>query len=353
MSSYRNTSGTGGSYGSAAPSSGYSSPSGGARAGGGSGGGYSSKYGSGNSSKYASPGGGNSGSSSGTRLDTRGYAAASREGRSQYGPSKYGSGGYQQQQQQQQRYGNLDDDDDEDIDAIKSKINEVKKDTLDSTRRSLRTLQQAEEVGTATLTKLGQQSEQLHGINRKLEMANIQAENSVDETSKLRTLNKSIFHMHFNKPFSGKKRREMELAKIEAEQERQRLAREREQQGKSESRQRVQEYAGRNGPKFRGPSGVMDVNSGNVVQSRGGAPQSRGERSRYTFEDEDPELEDEIDDNMDEISAAVSRLKGLSLATKRELDSQVNPLRRIGEVSDRTSDNLGIANFHLAKVTKK
>ncbi|KAJ2394420.1 Protein transport protein S9 plasma membrane t-SNARE, partial [Coemansia sp. RSA 2603] len=302
MSSYRNTSGgsgggsytgysggrseprsgAGGSYGSAAPSSGYSSQTGRGRSAGD--GGYSSKYGSGNGSRYASPGtsagdrNGASGTSSGTRLDTRGYAAASREGRSQYGPSKYGSGGYQQQQQQ--RYGGQDDEDDEDIDAIKSKITEVKKDTLDSTRRSLRTLQQAEEVGTATLTKLGQQSEQLHGINRKLEMANIQAENSVDETSKLRTLNKSIFHMHFNKPFSGKKRREMELAKIEAEQERQRLAREREQQGKSESRQRVQEYAGRNGPRFKGSAGDMNPNSGDIVQSRDAARRSKGERSR-------------------------------------------------------------------------
>ncbi|KAJ2898673.1 Protein transport protein S9 plasma membrane t-SNARE, partial [Coemansia aciculifera] len=134
----------------------------------------------------------------------RNYTGASREGRSQYSGSS--GGNYRQQQ-----YGNEEDEDD-DIDAIKARITEVKKDTLDSTRNSLRTLEQTEKVGTATLSKLGQQTEQLNRIDRTLEMTNIQAENSIEDTAKLRTLNKSIFHVHVKNPFSGKKRREEELA---------------------------------------------------------------------------------------------------------------------------------------------
>ncbi|KAJ2383727.1 hypothetical protein GGI05_005220, partial [Coemansia sp. RSA 2603] len=67
----------------------------------------------------------------------------------------------------------------------------------------------------------------------------------------------------------------------------------------------------------------------------------------------DSEIEDEIDDNMDQITAAVARLKGLSEATRRELYSQDKPMERIADLSNKTSDNLGIANFHLGKVTKK
>ncbi|KAJ2457427.1 Protein transport protein S9 plasma membrane t-SNARE, partial [Coemansia sp. RSA 2322] len=118
----------------------------------------------------------------------RGYASAARESRSQYGAGS--STNYRQGQHQ---YAN-EEDDDEDVDTIKSRITQVKKDTLDSTRNSLRTLEQTEKVGTATLEKLGQQSEQLNRIDRTLEMTNIQAENSIEDTSKLRTLNKSIFH---------------------------------------------------------------------------------------------------------------------------------------------------------------
>ncbi|KAJ1893916.1 Protein transport protein S9 plasma membrane t-SNARE [Kickxella alabastrina] len=307
------------------------------------------------------------------RADTRGYAAASREGRdqdgknnggqyssrygngSQYGASgqnggsRYGNGGQygasgqyggSRYQQDQNDY----DEEDDEIDSIKASIHEKKTDTLESTRRALRTLQDTEEVGAKTLTKLGEQSEQLNRIERTMELANMKAENSVEDTSKLRTLNRSMFAVHVKNPFSGKKRREMQIAKVEADQERERLARDRERESNQESRSRLLEHTGRDGSGYRGPAGRMDAN-GKVLQSYSGL--SQGERSRYTFEDEDPELEDEIDDNVGEISSALGRLKNMSLATQNELNSQFNPLRRIADKSDKTSDNIGIARFHL------
>ncbi|KAJ2094259.1 hypothetical protein GGI16_005601, partial [Coemansia sp. S142-1] len=67
----------------------------------------------------------------------RGYASAARESRGQYGNSNYRQG--------QQQYGN-EEDDEEDVDAIKARITQVKKETLDSTRNSLRTLEQTEKI---------------------------------------------------------------------------------------------------------------------------------------------------------------------------------------------------------------
>ncbi|KAJ2236606.1 Protein transport protein S9 plasma membrane t-SNARE [Coemansia sp. RSA 1722] len=344
-------SGPGGSYGAPQPSGGYSSN--GARP---APGGYTSRYGSGNG---AATGGSPLRSSNGTpsgsgRSDTRAFAAASRDnrGQHQYGPSKYGAGNGHQQRQYSAA-GQADEDSDEDFDTIKSKINEVKGQTLDSTRRALRTLEQTEEVGIKTLTKLGEQSEQLHSINSKMEMANLNAENSVESTSKLRTLNKSIFHVHVKNPFGGKKRREQELMKLEAEQERIRAAKEREHQDKTDSRQRVNRYISPGAANFRGPAGVMDANSGDVVASRSQNPGYGGPRSRYMLEDEDPEIEQEIDSNINQMSDALSRLKGLAVATSKELDSQSKPMKNIAELSDRTSDNIGIATFHLNKVNKK
>ncbi|KAJ1962365.1 Protein transport protein S9 plasma membrane t-SNARE [Dipsacomyces acuminosporus] len=285
--------------------------------------------------------GGYSASSSATRVGggsslnsgIRGYAAASRESRNQY-----------HEEQEQRQF----DDEDEEVDFIKSRITKAKQETLDSTRNALRTLEQTEQVGVSTLTKLGEQTEQINRIDRTMELTHLEAANSVEQTSKLRTLNKSIFHMHIKNPFSGKKRREAEIAKIEAEQEHVRLAEERKAKNDFESRQRVQQFAG-NGARggYGGPAGRMTASGHNILPTGG---ISNSERSKYTFEDEDPEVEDEINDNLNQMSAAVGRLKDLSLATKRELEAQDDPLRRITDTADQTSDRIGVAKFNLDRI---
>ncbi|KAI8324255.1 hypothetical protein GQ54DRAFT_238583, partial [Martensiomyces pterosporus] len=240
------------------------------------------------------------------------------------------------------------DDEDEEVDFIKSRITKAKQETLDSTRNALRTLEQTEQVGVNTLTKLGEQTEQINRIDRTLEMTSLEAANSVEQTSKLRTLNKSIFHMHVKNPFSGRKRREAEIAKLEAEQERVRLAEERKTKNDFESRQRIQQFTDRNGPRggYGGPAGQMTAN-GQILPGKG---MSSSERSRYTFEDEDPEVEDEINDNLNQMSSALGRLKDLSLATRNELHAQDDPLKRITDTADKTSDNIGVARYNLGRI---
>ncbi|KAJ1823072.1 Protein transport protein S9 plasma membrane t-SNARE [Coemansia sp. RSA 2599] len=353
-------SGPGGSYGAAPPSGGYSSSgarpspggysSSGARP---SPGGYTSKYGSGNGpSAGGSSSRSNGTATGGSRPDTRSFAAASRDNRGQYqyAQSKYGAGNTYSQRQQSV----ADDDDDDDVDVIKSKITQVKQETLDSSRRALKRLEQTEDVGINTLTKLGEQSEQLNAINTKMEMTSINAENSVESTSKLRTLSKSIFHVHIDNPLKKKKRREEELAKLQAEQERRRRAQDAEHERNALSRRRVNQYNGSAAMDFRGPLGTMDANSGDVVRSgpRGSHHTNQG-NSRYVFEDEDPEVEQEIDSNLDEMSNALSRLKGLAVNISEELDAQVKPMKNIKKTMDTTSDNIGISTMHLNRILKK
>ncbi|KAI9506215.1 Protein transport protein S9 plasma membrane t-SNARE [Coemansia spiralis] len=274
----------------------------------------------------------------------RGYAASSREGRGQYGGGSQYSSRYQSPSQNQG--GSYEDDEEDEVGIIKAKIREAKTETLESTRRALRNAEEAQRTGADTLARLGQQTEQIHNIDRTLELTSIEAENSVEQTSKLRTLNKSIFHVHIGNPFNGSKRRQQEKMKLEAEQARIRIANERKADSVHESRRRVNQLTSDN-PKYSGPSGVMSSN-GEIVSSRKGP--SRSERSRYTFEEEDPEVEDEINSNIDQLSSAARKLKQLALATGAELKAQEDPMRRIMETTNKTSDNIGLANFQLNKI---
>ncbi|KAJ2760855.1 Protein transport protein S9 plasma membrane t-SNARE [Coemansia sp. BCRC 34490] len=289
----------------------------------------------------------------GASAGIRGYAAASREGRSQYTdrsqPSRrYQPKGYSDYPGDGSYQTNDVDDEEDEIGIIKAKIQDVKKESVASSRRALEHAERATQQGADTLVLLGQQTEQLHNIERTLELTSIEAENSVEKSSKLRTLNKSIFHIHMNMPFTGKKRRMQEQMKLEAEQERVRMANDRKNAQVHESRRRVNQSAG-DGPRYNGPEGVMSAN-GEIISSRNPRDMSRSERSRYTFEDEDPELENEINSNLDQLSEYTRRLKELSLATKAELEAQDDPMKRIGEVADKTHDTVGIANFHLSKI---
>ncbi|KAJ2710648.1 Protein transport protein S9 plasma membrane t-SNARE [Coemansia spiralis] len=266
----------------------------------------------------------------------RAHASASRQSRTQ--PASR----YQRQAESSNNHG----DDEEELDMIKSQINRTKMDTLESTRNSLRTLEQTDKVATATLTKLGQQTEQIINIDRKMEQTSITAEDSVAETSKLRTLNKSIFHFNVKNPLTKGKRREAEVMRNEERRMRDLQMNERRIKGVQAAQRRVETVTGANGPHVTKPAGRMDA-SGRIVSS--GGPSS-GERSRYALEDEDPALEDEIDSNMKDIGRAVGRLKEMSLATRAEIKAQERPLHRIVENADKTSAHVGLASFHLDRI---
>ncbi|KAJ2306979.1 Protein transport protein S9 plasma membrane t-SNARE, partial [Coemansia sp. RSA 2705] len=94
---------------------------------------------------------------------------------------------------------------DEEYDMIKGQVQRVKQDTLESTRNSKRTLEQTDKIARETLTKLGQQTEQILNIDRKMEETMVRAEDSVEQSHKLQVLSGSIFRPHVKNPFTRKR----------------------------------------------------------------------------------------------------------------------------------------------------
>ncbi|KAJ2613529.1 Protein transport protein S9 plasma membrane t-SNARE [Coemansia sp. RSA 1365] len=298
----------------------------------------------GGSNGYASYGGGSSASGS---LSTKGYAdyrsnsagirahaSASRDTR-QNNSSQY--------QHQDQDAGN---DSEEEISMIKGQIRKAKLETFDSTERSLQMLEEAQNTGKSTLEKLNQQTEQILNIDRKVEQTSLTAQDSVGETSRLRTLNKSILHFHVGNPFTRRKRREAELLKNEEKRMFDRQANERKVRDIQDSRRRVAQASGSDVRMIDRPVGRMDA-SGRIVSTNS---VSQSDRSRYMTEGEDPELENDINNNLDKIGHAVSQLTEMAHATRRELKAQEDPLRRIRDNTDKTSGHIGIASYHLDRI---
>ncbi|PIA16687.1 hypothetical protein COEREDRAFT_81052 [Coemansia reversa NRRL 1564] len=295
-----------------------------------------------NSNGYASYGGGSSANGS---LSTKGYAdyrsnsagirahaSASRDTRQN--PSS---------QYQHQDTGN---DSEEEISMIKGQIRKAKMESYDSTERSLKTLEEAQNTGKDMLGKLNQQTEQILNIDRKVEQTSITAKDSVGETSRLRTLNKSILHFHVGNPFTRRKRREAELLENEEKRMFDRQANERKVRDIQDSRRRVAQASGSDVRMIDRPVGRMDA-SGRIISTN---TASQSDRSRYMTEGEDPELENDINNNLDKIGHAVSQLTEMAHATRRELKAQEDPLRRIRDNTDKTSGHIGIASYHLDRI---
>nr|CAG8512209.1 1322_t:CDS:2 [Entrophospora candida] len=74
----------------------------------------------------------------------------------------------------------------EDVEEIKSQIHSVKEDSVSSTQRSLRLLQEAQNSGEKTLNKLGEQTQRINYTENQLELAEIHAEKAADNANKLK-----------------------------------------------------------------------------------------------------------------------------------------------------------------------
>ncbi|CAJ0917650.1 16978_t:CDS:2 [Entrophospora sp. SA101] len=74
----------------------------------------------------------------------------------------------------------------EDVEEIKSQIHSVKQDSVNSTQRSLRLIQEAQNSGEKTLNKLGEQTQRINYTENKLELAEIHAQRAADNASKLK-----------------------------------------------------------------------------------------------------------------------------------------------------------------------
>lgn len=241
-------------------------------------------------------------------------------------------GGYYGQQQQQQRQ---EGETEEDVEEIKSQIHSVKQESVNSTQRSLRLLQEAQNSGEKTLNKLGEQTQRINYTENKLELAEIHAQRASDNANKLKKVNGSMFGFDFNNPFTKKKREAEQLARIQALQEEQRDSREQMRSGNWESKKNIE-------------NALKQANNNNTISSSHYQPGKSTNRSKYQFEadEEDDKLEDQIDKNLDSLAAGLGTLQAMAIATGDEV-------RRQNQVIDRISDKTSALDNRIVGTTHK
>lgn len=218
----------------------------------------------------------------------------------------------------------------EDVDASKQEIKFIKQQDVSSTRNALRMAAMAEETGRNTLARLGAQGERLHNTNRNLDIANNHINIAEDKAKELKTLNRSMFAVHMNNPFTSKERRIQREEKIMDRHESEREQREATREQAFKAGQRMNQNF-----KSLGDSGF-----GTGTGSGSGYKPNLAERAKYQFEadSDDDRMEDEIDRNLDELGGAAKRLNLLARATGEEVDAQNKIIRGIAEKVSLDSD---------------
>lgn len=203
----------------------------------------------------------------------------------------------------------------EDIEATKQEIKFIKQQDVSSTRNALQIAQQAEETGRNTLARLGAQSEWIHNTERNLDLAANHQRIAEDKARELKTLNRSMFAVHVNNPFTAKERRARRDEEIMERHRREREEREASREAAFKSTQRMNQN-------FKGL---------NDAQTASRTKASLAERAKYQFEadSDDDKMEDEIEGNLDALAGVTGRLNLLARATKAELDAQNDHLVRI------------------------
>jgi len=205
----------------------------------------------------------------------------------------------------------------EDIQATKQEIKFVKQQDVASTRNALRIAAEAEETGRNTLARLGAQGERMHNTDRNLDIGNNHINIAEDKTKELKTLNRSMFAVHVNNPFTAKDRQARRDEQIMDRHHAEREAREATREAAFKSTQRMNQN-------FKG---LDNVSTGSRNKT------NLAERAKYQFEadSEDDAMEDEIDRNLDELSGAAKRLNLLARATGEEVETQNHLIQNIAE----------------------
>lgn len=205
----------------------------------------------------------------------------------------------------------------EDIQATKQEIKFMKQQDVASTRNALRIAAQAEEMGRNTLARLGAQGERMHNTDRNLDIGNNHINIAEDKTKELKTLNRSMFAVHVNNPFTAKERRARRDEQIMERHHNEREAREATREAAFQSTQRMNQN-------FKGLDDASAAPRGK---------QSLAERAKYQFEadSEDDAMENEIDRNLDDLTGAAKRLNLLARATGEEVEQQNQLIQNIAE----------------------
>ncbi|RNA39382.1 synaptosomal-associated 29 [Brachionus plicatilis] len=201
------------------------------------------------------------------------------------------------------KFGNRNRPEDDDIRFIQEKIGKVENDSLESTTRALRVLNETQEIGAKTAVELHRQGEQLSRVDERLDDVN----NTLNSTQKNLNQVKSVFGGLKNKFFGWSSKNVSTESK------------------KSEIKR--------------------DAVSVNNLQSFN---KPKAELVQITGSDR----EKEIHKNLDEMSSGLKRLAAMGLEMQFELDKQNNMIDGITNKSIKTDERINDQNAQMRRILK-
>ncbi|UKZ78059.1 hypothetical protein TrVFT333_005793 [Trichoderma virens FT-333] len=201
-----------------------------------------------------------------------------------------------------------------DYQAILAEKRQVQQESVASVTRSVQMARQANEVGRATLARLGAQGERLHNTEKNLDLAANQNKIAQDRAAELKTLNGSMFAVHVGNPFTSKQRQQ------KADEE------------------------------------VLNPHGAKHAPTRGGgmgrAQGRKKDYGKFNLDDEEgaDELEDQIDDGLTELEGQVKMMNMVGRAIGAEVDAQNTQIDRIMNKSDAVDDATRMNRERLARI---
>ncbi|KAM0272895.1 hypothetical protein ACHAQH_008523 [Verticillium albo-atrum] len=227
---------------------------------------------------------------------------------------------------------------------VKKQIQDTRQESINSLQRSIALAHQAADTGINTMNILARDEERLSNTEKRLDEAANYNKIGADRAKKLKSLNRSMFAVHVNNPFTNSKRTaEYEQNVIDNHRAERELRNETRKNGWDSSQQMEKTMRG--------------LNIGDNSQGRPSGKSSAAEKSKYVFLDEDDDennqaLEDEatIDRQMDELSGAVSVLNRVAKAQTETVQRQIVSADRINEKTDMVDDGVRLNRARLDRI---
>ncbi|KAG5995626.1 hypothetical protein E4U54_002822 [Claviceps lovelessii] len=238
-------------------------------------------------------------------------------------------GGYGEQRQL-----TAEEEEEAEVQGILAQKRQIQQESSASVSRSVQMARQANEIGQATLARLGAQGERLHNTEKNLDLAANQNKIAQDRAAELKTLNRSMFAVHVNNPFTSKQRQQKADDEV--------MSRHRAEREQREATRR------------EGYSATQRMES--TFKDIGAAGRPRAQRKKdygkFNLDDEEgaDELEDQIDDGLTELEGQVSMMNMVGRAIGKEVDSQNKQIERIMGKSDAVDDATRMNRERLARI---
>ncbi|KAF1730234.1 Protein transport protein SEC9 [Beauveria bassiana] len=220
--------------------------------------------------------------------------------------------------------------------AILAEKRQLQQESSSSVTRSVQMARQANEVGRATLARLGAQGERLYNTEKNLDLAANQNKIAQDRAAELKTLNRSMFAVHVSNPFTSKQRQQKADDEVMNRHRSEREQREATRREGFSANQRME-------------SNLHDISAIGGARSQ---QRTKKDYGKFNLEDEEgaDELEDQIDDGINELEGQVSMMNMVGRAIGKEVDSQNKQIDRIMTKSDAVDDATRMNRERLARI---